>query len=339
MVSVVVAFTVIAIVPDLSNYSQFLGSKDAPVGVFQMPTVEPKAIPREQLVQYSLKMINSDRTNFSLPAVQLSSNEAAQVHAEDVFSTKQISHWMTNGEKPYMTYTRYGGSGNVHQNVAIAGFTAEQYQKCNAVLSTCEVIDPISALRELEHQMMYDDTVCCDNGHRENILDPHHTHVSIGIAYDKYYLAFVENFEDSYGLQTSVSGGSVYVVGHLTSGILRQVEVHYDPLPTPAIYEQNKKLLSYSAGKLLAAVAPPLPFGYQYRQPVGYKVISADEWNVNNNFVNVAFRLGPILSLEGTTAAAQAGVYTLYAVIEDGQGRLFDVTSYSIFVEGARSSG
>jgi uncharacterized protein YkwD len=340
MLTVTLALAAIVVLPGLGNFSQFfLGSKDTPINIFQLPTTAPKDVPREQLVQYALQLINSNRAKFSLPPVQLSNNEAAQVHAEDVYTTKQISHWMTNGEKPYMTYTRYGGTGNVHQNVAIAGFTADQYQKCNAILSTCQVIDPLSALKQLEYEMVYDDVSCCDNGHRENILDPHHTQVSIGIAYDKYYLAFVENFEDNYGLQTSVSDGTVYLTGHLSSGNLKQIEVHYDPLPTPAAYEQNKQLLSYSAGKLIAAVAPPLPFGYSYRQPADYRVIAANEWDVSaDNSVNVAFRLGPIINLQGSTPATQAGVYTTYAVVEDNQGRLFEVTSYSIFVGGTSSS-
>ena len=323
---------------NLSRLSQFLGSKESPVSVFQLHAPQPKVIPREQLVEFTLGLINADRANFSLPAVQLSSNEAAQVHAEDVFNTKQISHWMTNGEKPYMTYTRYGGTGNVHQNVAIAGFSADQYSKCKAGLLACEPIDSMSALKQLEYQMMYDDVSCCDNGHRDNILDPHHTHVSIGIAYDEYYLAFVENFEDNYGLQTAVSNGSVQITGQLKAGTLKQIEVHYDLLPTPAAYDQNKKLLSYSSGKILAAIAPPLPLGYLYKQPAEYRVISASQWSVEGNSVIVAFPLGPVVRLEGSTVAAQQGVYTIYAVVEDNQGRLFDAASYSIFVASSGAS-
>ena len=72
--------------------------------------------------QYALAKINEDRAKFGLSAVLLSDNKAAQVHSEDVFKTKQISHWMTNGEKPYMTYSRYGGVGDVGQNVDVEGF-------------------------------------------------------------------------------------------------------------------------------------------------------------------------------------------------------------------------
>ena len=75
---------------------------------------------------------------------------------------------MTNGEKPYMTYTRYGGEGNVQQNVAIAGFSAEQYEECRtSILVDCERIKPLSTIEQLEFEMMYKDKECCNDGHRD----------------------------------------------------------------------------------------------------------------------------------------------------------------------------
>jgi uncharacterized protein YkwD len=71
------------------------------------------------LKEYALQNINEDRAKFSLLPVKPSKNGAAQVHAEDILKTEQISHWMTNGEKPYMTYTRYNGLGYVAQNIVI----------------------------------------------------------------------------------------------------------------------------------------------------------------------------------------------------------------------------
>jgi hypothetical protein len=165
------------------------------IRILQPQGSEPRTVPREELVQHALDRINEDRADFDLPPVELSDNRAAQVHAEDVFRTKQISHWMTNGEKPYMTYTRYDGEGNVQQNVAIAGFSAAQYQECRtSILVDCERIEPLSTIEELEYEMMYKDKECCDDGHRNNILDPRHTHVSIGIVYDEYCLAVVQTF-------------------------------------------------------------------------------------------------------------------------------------------------
>jgi uncharacterized protein YkwD len=296
------------------------------ITILQPQSQEPKIVPREELVKHALDLINKDRSDFGLPPVELSANQAAQVHAEDVFKTKRISHWMTNGEKPYMTYTRYGGEGSVQQNVAIAGFDANQYQECRTnLLLDCEKIDPLSTLDELENEMMYKDADCCNDGHRDNILDPHHTHVSIGIVYDKYYLAFVENFENDYGLNVDVSDGKVRISGQLLKGELEQVSIYYDVMPSPAIYEQNKYLLSYSAGDLVATVVKPLPPGYYYEKPQGYTLIQANRWSQGDS-VNVMFDIAP--------AVKEDGVYTVFAIVKDGEDT-FDATSYSVFVKSS----
>lgn len=299
--------------------------EDNPViRILQPQDPNPSTVPHEEMVQHALDLINKDRADYGLPPVELGTNQAAQVHAEDVFNTKQISHWMTNGEKPYMTYTRYGGEGSVQQNVAIAGFSASQYQECRTnILVDCERIEPLSTIQELEYEMMYNDRECCNDGHRDNILDPHHTHVSIGIVYDEYYLALVQNFENSYGLDIAVNNGQVRITGELPDGELEQVNIYYDEMPDGETYEQNKQLLSYSAGELVAVVVKPLPLGYYYETPEDYSLIEANRWGEDDS-VNIAFNLAE--------AVEDDGVYTLFAVARDGK-ETFDVTSYSIFVD------
>ena len=295
------------------------------VNILRPETTAPQALPQKELVQSALDAINKDRREFGLPPVKLSNNSAAQIHAEDVFGTKQISHWTTGGEKPYMTYANHGGTGSVHQNVAIAGFGPDEYQNCSALMIICERIDPVAAIKELEYEMMYNDEDCCDNGHRENILDPHHTHVSIGISYDSYYLSLVQNFENNYGLDITVDEGYVSMIGDMPEGAeLDHVVVYYDKLPTPAAYEANKKMISYSTGEIAASVFAPLPDGLRYQQPKGYVVIEADGW-IKNDALDISFDLEP--------AIKEPGVYTLYTMFKDKDGDQFSITSYSVFVE------
>lgn len=306
----------------MSSISQ---QEDNPViRILQPRGQEPNTVPREELVQHALDLINEDRVDFGLPPVELSLNLAGQVHAEDVYRTKQISHWMTNGDKPYMTYTRYGGEGSVQQNVAIAGFSAAQYQEClTSILVDCERIDPLYTIEELEYEMVYKDKECCNDGHKDNILDPHHTHVSIGIVYDEYYLAFVQNFENNYGLDVSVNNGQVRFTGELLEGELEQISIYFDDMPDTNTYDRNKQLLSYSSGELAAIVVKPLPSGYYYETPKGYSLIQANRWGEGDS-INVAFNLA--------RAVEDDGVYTLFATVMDGD-ETFDVTSYSIFVD------
>ena len=287
-------------------------------------------MPREELVQHVLNRINKDRADFGLLPVELSSNQAAQIHAEDVFGTRQISHWMTNGEKPYMTYTQYDGEGSVQQNVAIAGFSPEQYDQCvTNVLVKCEEIEPLSTIDQLQYEMMYNDKECCNNGHKDNILNPRHTHVSIGIVYDQYYLALVQNFENNYGLDVDVEDSSeIEISGTLLEGQLDHIAIYYDEMPTRAAYEQNKDLLSYSAGELVAVIVKPLPPGYYYESLEGYDIIEADRWIEQSDSVNIGFDLAD--------AVEEDGAYTLFALVKDGE-EVFDATSYSVFVNSEES--
>ena len=310
--------------------SFIIQQKDNPaITILQPSSQQPSTMPREELVQHVLNRINKDRADFGLLPVELSSNQAAQIHAEDVFGTKQISHWMTNGEKPYMTYTQYDGEGSVQQNVAIAGFSSEQYEQCvTNMLVKCEEVEPLSTIDQLQYEMMYNDKECCNDGHKNNILNPRHTHVSIGIVYDQYYLALVQNFENNYGLDVDVEDSEIEISGTLLEGQLDHIAIYYDEMPTRAAYEQNKNLLSYSAGELVAVIVKPLPQGYYYESLEGYDIIEADRWIEQSDSVNIVFDLAD--------AVDEDGAYTLFALAKDGE-EMFDVTSYSVFVNSEES--
>lgn len=329
VVAIVVISVIILLAPAISNF--IIQQKDNPaITILQPSSQQPMTVPREELVQDVLDRVNKDRTDMGLLPVKLSSNEAAQMQAEDVFRTKQISHWTTKGEKPYMTYTQYDGEGSVQQNVAIAGFSPEQYEQCiTNILVECEKIEPLSTIEQLQNEMMYNDKECCNDGHRNNILDPHHTHMSIGIVYDQYYLAFVQNFENNYGLNVDVKNSEIEVSGTLLDGQLDHIAIYYDEMPTREVYEQNKDLLSYSAGELVAMVVKPLPPGYYYESPQGYNLIEANRWNVQRDSVNVTFDLAD--------AVDKDGAYTLFAQVKDGN-EMFDVTSYSVFVNSEENN-
>jgi uncharacterized protein YkwD len=94
-----------------------------------------------QLKQYALNKINEDREKFGLKPVYFSNNIAAQKHAEDILGTKVLSHWMTDGENPYMVYTRYGGLGMVSQNIAMSG-SLEHYADCTSGMHLYDRLDP-----------------------------------------------------------------------------------------------------------------------------------------------------------------------------------------------------
>jgi uncharacterized protein YkwD len=328
-VAVVVVVVIILLSPALANF--VIQQKDNPaITILQPASQQPKTMPHEELVQHALDLINKDRTDFGLLPVELSSNQAAQAHAEDIFRTKQISHWNTKGEKPYMTYTHYGGKGSMQQNIAIAGFSAEEYKQClTNILVDCEKIEPLPTMEELQYEMMYNDEECCDNGHRDNILDPRHTHASIGIMYDDYYIVLVQNFENNYGLNVDVENSEIEISGSLMDGELDYIGIYYDEMPTQEVYEQNKQLMSYSTGELVAIVVKPLPPGYYYESLQSYNLIEANRWTIQGNSVNLMFDLAD--------AVDKDGAYTLFTVVKDGE-EMFDVTSFSVLVNSEENN-
>jgi uncharacterized protein YkwD len=329
LVAVVVLAVILVLAPSLANF--VIQHKDNPaITILQPASQQPKTMPHEEIVQHALDLINKDRTEFGLLPVELSSNEAAQAHAEDIFRTKQISHWNTKGEKPYMIYTEYGGKGSMQQNIAVAGFSAQEYEQCRTnILVDCEKIEALPTIDELQHEMMYNDKECCDDGHRNNILDPRHTHVSIGIVYDDYYLVLVQNFENNYGLNVDAENSEIEISGALLDGKLDYIGIYYDEMPTREVYEQNKQLMSYSSGELIAMVVKPLPPGYYYKSLESYNLIEANRWAVQGNSVNVMFDLAD--------AVDKDGVYTLFTVVKDEE-EMFDVTSYSVFVNSEQDN-
>ena len=137
---------------------------------------------------------------FNLQPVQLSQNQAAQIHAEDLLKTKypNPSHWTTDGMKPYVKYSTYNGTGYVQQNVAIRGYDNSTIEKCENGTFRCDKLDPYTEINNAQWKMVYNDTICCNDSHKYNILDKYHTHVSLGVVYDDYYFAFVQNFENNY---------------------------------------------------------------------------------------------------------------------------------------------
>jgi len=276
--------------------------------------------PRQQLVDHALKVINDDRKKAGLEPVKLSQNSAAQIHAEDVLKTRTISHWMTNGEKPYMTYTRLGGQGEVSQNVSFSGY--EDPEECMKSFVICETIEPLDEIEKAEHSMMYNDAES-DWGHRDNILRPYHTDVSLGIAYDDYTFVLVQNFEDNYIKFTkniSENNGVVSFSGTIKEGSLSGININFDPPPSSSLYQQHKDDKSYQIGDFIASINKPLEGGGYY-EPSENTFEIADNWTEEGNFVDISFDISPFVT--------KAGVYTVSLFLSNN-GEDFSITSHSL---------
>jgi len=251
------------------------------------------------LAAYALNVINQDRGEFGLGNVTLSPVPSGQQHADSMLYFGYFSHYDTQGYKPYMRYTLLGGVGAVEENIAFISWESAYYTGVSGVEKS---------IRSLEYSMMYNDSACCNNGHRTNILNPLHDRVSIGIAYNSTALFFVEDFENYYAnLNVGLAGLTVSLVGapvNASQGSTAMA-VFFDPAPTP----ENASVLNsgpreYDPGTLVGGIFPPCIFVCPYSQ-TGLTVY-ATTWQYTSSIVNLSF------SLSGFVRRFGPGVYTLY---------------------------
>ena len=327
----------------------------------------------DDLKQHALMKINEDRAKFGLPAVKLGENNAAQAHADDLLKTEKLSHWTTDGMKPYMRYSIYGGYDNVVQNVAqvkygivsITIFNRENASSdafdelrlaaCKKGIAICtDTIDPYESIDKLQYAMMYDDAKCCDNGHRYNILDKHHTHVNLGIAYNKFYFALVQNFEDKYTIWNEPISYDDISNTVAMNGIVkndasfRGITISYDPLPSEKTYKENRDKNHYEGGIPIALVVPSTQkYAYTPKDFSNMNLVEANKWivnNDNNNMVNsnsnkpeyndtsnysnfdISFSMNKLTDKYGD------GVYTIETWYDDRNNEPFQATSVSLFI-------
>ena len=317
------------------------------------------------LKNHTLAKINEDRQKFGLRPVNLSHNSAAQYQAENILTTKYMSHLTTNGEKPYMLYSKMGGLGKIRQNVAFIG-DPSLHAKCVSGEIDCKKINPLKTINLLEDIMVYNDAHAKWH-HRHNILDMYPTHVSLGIAYDDYSFALVQNFENNYinfssPIVLDNSDGHVNISGTLLDSTTRfhSVEIYYDDLPSNPFYEKYKDPNLYQPGELVAAVKAATNVGFAAvnsnstsasdNNPSPTPPVSSitmiepsleshyssqndshknhQTHNNNNNAISLEFDITSLLQVK------KAGVYTIVVVLEDQSHYLFPGGARSIFHNG-----
>jgi uncharacterized protein YkwD len=279
------------------------------------------------LANYSLSIINENRTGFGLSTVVQSPILSAQQHADSMLQNGYFSHWDTQGYKPYIRYTLLNGTGFVEENVAYEFTTLPTFTSTHSVEH---------AISDLEWQMVYNDSSCCDNGHRMNILSPFHNRVSIGVAYDTTHVYFVEDFENYYAnlsLPIAAQDG-VVTFGGTTFQTLDpgSVLVFYDPTPQPLTVQTLNTNSDYNGpytqGTFAGGVVPPCDnlFGGCTQFASGITV-HATTWNVGTNSMDIKFSLSNFVSQYGN------GVYTL-SLVQGNESNPEFLTSYSVFVSG-----
>jgi uncharacterized protein YkwD len=276
-------------------------------------------VTHNQTIAYALSLINQDRAKFGLAPVSLSNETSAQQHSDSMLSNKYFSHWDIYGMKPYMRYTLLGGRGAVSENIAY--------------LYNSSGISVFNAIKTMEYNFMYNDAACCNNGHRDNILNQYHNQVSIGVIYNDTSVYFTEDFIDNYiqwigGTPLAFPNDTVALKGVIAGGYsLSSVQIAYDQPPrniTPAALGLQPYNGSYSYGPIVAGLGYTKGNSYYYYDNI--TTINATEYAVSGQNFNVAFNLTKLDRQYG------AGVYTVLVNLDNGTKSPFLGSTYSIFI-------
>jgi len=284
----------------------------------------------QTLLNFTLALINQDRVSADLSPVSLSPVQSGQQHADSMAYFGYLSHWDTQGYKPYMRYTLLGGTGAVAENAGMDSCTTSPPSNSLVTLANCSLQHIENGIANSEWQMMNNDATCCDNGHRDNILDQTHNRVSLGISYNEttgtVYL--VEDFEDSYlqlNQPVQSSPGQIQIVGTgSTETPISQIVVYYDPIPTPMTIQQLDATFAYDPGTFVGGVLPPCNAGCEYF-PNAVNVY-ATTWETTSDSVDFSFSMANFFVADGP------GVYTIYVLT--GSSTADAMLTYSVFNSG-----
>ena len=282
---------------------------------------QPRAIdsiPMVELRDLALCLINNDRADYDLPPVVLGSNPSAQMHAEDMIVNQTYGHWWADGYKPYMVYSATGGTSYINENIGSSGWTDQNWTTMGCADSsiTCDVPSPAKSIIEKQFSFMYQDAHAYW-GHRDNILDPGHRAVNIGIASDDKKVYVVQHFEggmvEARGRPTLTSSGELsFAMDKKESGISiweNVVYVYHDPPPETMAF-QGERLTSYCIGGGTSTDCPP-PIASIYAPPKpGYRFSNLDPNEiVASSWLDIDARFS--FAADMNTLLDDPGVYTL----------------------------
>lgn len=207
-----------------------------------------------------LGMINEEREVEKVAPVALDelATEVATKHAWDLVRGKFTGHWGSDGLKPYHRYAFAGGTEATAENVSAADNTWSMKEQ--------DLKQDTAYL----HLRLYQEKPPND-GHRQTILNPEHTHVGIAVVVHELRLRLVELFISRYVdvkpvVPEAKPGATVSFAGKIrvTPYRFNNLEVHYEPIPTPPSPEMLRSPGPYSLPKEARKLLPKLPQPFIY---------------------------------------------------------------------------
>ena len=266
--------------------------------------------------------INNDRVHMGLGRVEWDETaaKAARKHAAELAQNNYISHWNLQGKKPQQRYREAGGLYCTSENVGYAWFKGYSLNH-DLVLK--------NALK-IHADMMAE--VPPEDGHRKNILEPHHTHVGVGLAYavqedGSITIAFTQEFTNHYVDLTGVPltimpGESFTITGKIQkTGVKPEsIVLLWENAPTPMTVSMLKATHSYSSPNWDNMVSYALENWPQTYYP--HTNASGSRFKIDNSG-NITAAL---------TAGKANGLNYLQVCLKDSQGKIFIANELVIVV-------
>jgi len=270
---------------------------------------------RATLREHVLRLINRDRALYNLPPVQLDAEASA---IGDEYCRFQIrngttGHYTTDGLPPYARYSFAGGNDAVSENAA--AWSADHAFSDRALYEMA---------RRSQDAMMAETPP--NDGHKRTLLDPHATHVGIGLAWQGGEFRLVHELIRRYIDWTrelpraARVDQTVLLGGRPAPGIsIEGITVHHEPLPQPIAATTASAISTYSLPDKRREYSPRV-------RTNGISLARRDEFTLRNDgsfAFTVPFPDGP-------------GLYTVVVwVKKEGQSAPFPASNVSIRVEGS----
>jgi uncharacterized protein YkwD len=209
-----------------------------------------------------LRMINRDRAAHGLPPVQLDPEVSvlADAYCERQIRERTTGHFTTDGQPPYMRFSFAGVNDGISENAAAwsANYTFSE-----------------RALHEMARRsqaaMMAERAP--NDGHRRTILDPHATHVGIGVAWKDGEFRIAHEFVRRYVTWTrplpraASAGDPVIASGVPAPGYrVEAISVHHEAVPDAMAAHVANSMDSYRLPKKRRDYLPRLRSFLRQRQ-------------------------------------------------------------------------
>lgn len=231
----------------------------SPLAHSDMDGASERDVTRATLREHVLKLINRDRQLYGLPPVALDLETSS---IADAYCRKQIAegtngHFGTDGLPPYMRYSFAGGNDGVSENAASWSATYNFNERALYEMS-----------RRSQDAMMAE--VPPADGHKRTILDPHATHVGIGLAWERGEFRLAHEFIRRYVSwdrplpRRAHADDTVIASGRpIGNAVIHAITVHHEQPPIAMPAHVANAIVSYSLPDKRKEYLPKLQSDYR----------------------------------------------------------------------------